>query len=146
MNTDIAASWANLGLLRRPTAVFFVAVGGSLASLGLFNCLQDGRTRVAAAGRWTLQRHTWPACRCCAAVAPALVWQFSRLCFVYGTLLRLINSLSEEKPSKASRSSSVAWLLGKKMHQRVIMGKRLVLELHARHQTVPAVTLDWQHV
>lgn len=50
MNTDIAASWANLGLLRRPAAAFFVAVGGALASLGLFNCLEDGRARDAEVG------------------------------------------------------------------------------------------------
>lgn len=50
MNTDIAASWANLGLLRRPAAAFFVAVGGALASLGLFSCLEDGRARDATVG------------------------------------------------------------------------------------------------
>ena len=47
-----------LGLTSTSRWSFFVAVGGSLASLGLFNCLQDGRARVAAAGSLLVQRGT----------------------------------------------------------------------------------------
>lgn len=118
-----------LGLTSTSRWSFFVAVGGSLASLGLFNCLQDGKARVAAAGRCTPRpgTHRTPHVACLQVLCSCLA--------VFMGVFCLWDSLEDNqlalrgKPSKASRNSSVAWRLGKRTHQRVIMGKRLVLQL-----------------